>query len=59
MKRQKKSYSRPVVSVVRLIAEYGIAASSVNVSGGSSGTPHQPTVEDWEVGGSGYWTTDL
>ncbi|MCL7988404.1 hypothetical protein M8998_10680 [Sphingobacterium sp. lm-10] len=59
MKNLKKSYSRPMVNVMSLTTEYGIAASSVMVSGGSEGTPYQPTVENWEIGGEGYGSTDL
>lgn len=56
---EKKSYVRPSLKVESLMTEYGIAASSVMVSGGSGGTPYQPTVENWEIGGEGYGSTDL
>ncbi|MFD2743244.1 MULTISPECIES: hypothetical protein [Sphingobacterium] len=59
MKQQKKIYFKPIVNVVSLITEYGVAASSVQVSGGSNDTPYQPTIENWEVGGEGYGSTDL
>lgn len=59
MLQHKKSYSRPTLNVESLITEYNIAASSVVVSGGFEGTPYQPTVENWEIGGEGYGSTDL
>lgn len=59
-KRHKKlRYKAPTLEVVHVELEQGIAASSATISGGDSGNPFAPEVEDWEDGGFSSQNEDL
>lgn len=60
MKNSKKlKYEAPMIDVMLVELEQGIAATSSPVSGGNTATPNQPDVEDWQTGGLDTQTGDL
>jgi hypothetical protein len=50
-KDNKMVYEAPVITVMLVELEQGIAAASATLGGGDSATPFQPSVTDWQDGG--------
>ena len=60
MKNNKKiKYEAPTIEMMIVELEQGIAAASVTLSGGDSGAPNQPQVDDWQDAGIGQQNGDL
>lgn len=48
----KKEYVKPLIKILRVEMENGIAAQSASLNLGDINSPGTPKVEDWNDGGS-------
>ncbi|WP_407481979.1 hypothetical protein [Elizabethkingia meningoseptica] len=48
----KKEYIKPVIKILQIEMESGIAAQSATLSPGDINSPNIPQVEDWNDGGN-------